>query len=254
MKFEEKLKQKYLYREGQNIFKKLYFYAQILKEKKFIKKSYSGGAQDLIINTIFKNLNDGIYNDGIYIDVGCYHPFIGNNTKLLSDKGWSGINIDLDFHTIDFFNFIRPRDENIQTAISDIDGERDMYFFHNRSAINSLSSHKKQKPKEIKKIQTKTLNSVIENSKFKNKKINLLCIDVEGHEVEVIKGFDLKKYSPQVVVIEFLDYNMTNMEIHNLSIETVLSSNIYKHMIENNYYFVNWLHSDLIFVNKKVRT
>ena len=108
MKFEEKLKQKYLYREGQNIFKKLYFYAQILKEKKFIKKSFSGGAQDLIINYFFKNLNDGIY-----IDVGCYHPFNGNNTKLLSDKGWSGINIDLDFHTIDFFNFIRPRDENI---------------------------------------------------------------------------------------------------------------------------------------------
>ena len=77
---------------------------------------------------------------------------------------------------------------------------------------------------------------------------------MEGHEVEVIKGFDLKKYSPQVVVIEFLDYSMTNLEVHNLSIETVLSSNIYKHMIENNYYFVNWLHSDLIFVNKKVRT
>ena len=74
MKFEEKLKQKYLYREGQNIFKKLYFYAQILKEKKFIKKSFSGGAQDLIINYFFKNLNDGIY-----IDVGCYHPFNGNN-------------------------------------------------------------------------------------------------------------------------------------------------------------------------------
>ena len=254
MKFEEKLKQKYLYREGQNIFKKLYFYAQILKEKKFIKKSFSGGAQDLIINYIFKNLNDGIYNDGIYIDVGCYHPFNGNNTKLLCDKGWSGINIDLDFHTIDFFNFIRPRDENIQTAISDIDGERDMYFFHNRSSINSLSSNKKQKPKEIKKIQTKTLNSIIENSKFNNKKINLLCIDVEGHEVEVIKGFDLKKYSPQMVVIEFIDYNMTNIEFHNQSIETILSSNIYKHMIENNYYFVNWLHSDLIFVNKKVRT
>ena len=120
MKFEEKLKQKYLYREGQNIFKKLYFYAQILKEKKFIKKSFSGGAQDLIINYFFKSLNDGIYNDGIYIDVVCYHPFNGNNTKLLSDKGWSGINFDLDFHTIDFFNFIRPRDENIQTAISNV--------------------------------------------------------------------------------------------------------------------------------------
>ena len=32
--------------------------------------------------------------------------------------------------------------------------------------------------KKIKKIQTKTLNSIVENSRFKNKKINLLCIDV----------------------------------------------------------------------------
>jgi hypothetical protein len=254
MTFEEKLKQKYLYKPGENVFKKLYFYAQIIKEKKFIKKSFSGGAQDLLINYIFKNLKDDAVKDQVYIDVGCYHPFNGNNTKLLSDKGWTGINIDLDFHTIDLFNFVRSRDENIQAAISDIDGEKDMYFFHNRSAINSLSSHKTQKPKKIKKIQTKTLNSIVENSRFKNKKINLLCIDVEGHEIEVIKGFDLKKYSPEVVVIEFLDYNLTNIEIHNLSIETVISSNIYKHMIENNYHFVNWLHSDLIFVNNKVRT
>jgi hypothetical protein len=254
MTFEEKLKQKYLYKPGENVFKKLYFYAQIIKEKKFIKKSFSGGAQDLLINYIFKNLKDDAVKDQVYIDVGCYHPFNGNNTKLLSDKGWTGINIDLDFHTIDLFNFVRTRDENIQAAISDIDGEKDMYFFHNRSAINSLSSHKTQKPKKIKKIQTKTLNSIVENSRFKNKKINLLCIDVEGHEIEVIKGFDLKKYSPEVVVIEFLDYNLTNIEIHNLSIETVISSNIYKHMIENNYHFVNWLHSDLIFVNNKVRT
>jgi len=199
-------------------------------------------------------LKNDAFKDQVYIDVGCYHPFNGNNTNLLSDKGWTGINIDLDFHTIDLFNFVRTRDENIQAAISDIDGEKDMFFFHNRSAINSLSSHKTQKPKEIKKIQTKTLNSIVENSRFKNKKINLLCIDVEGHEMEVIKGFDLKKYSPEVVVIEFLDYNLTNIEIHNLSIETVISSNIYKHMIENNYHFVNWLHSDLIFVNNKVRT
>ena len=254
MTFEEKLKQKYLYKPGQNLFKKLYFYAQIIKEKKFIKKSFSGGAQDLLINYIFKNLKNDAIKNKVFIDVGCYHPFNGNNTKLLSDNDWTGINIDLDFHTIDLFNFVRTRDENIQAAISDIDGEKDMYFFHNRSAINSLSSHKTQKPKEIKKIQTKTLNSIIENSRFKNKKINLLCIDVEGHEMEVIKGFDLKKYSPEVVVIEFLDYNLTNIEIHNLNIKTVISSNIYKHMIENNYHFVNWLHSDLIFVNNKVRT
>ena len=127
---------------------------------------------------------------------------------LLYNRGWSGINIDLDFHTIDFFNYVRKRDENINIAISEQEGEKNLYFFHNRSAINSLSEIRKNNAKEIRKIQTKTLNSVIKNSKFKNEKINLLSIDVEGHEIEVIKSLDLIKYFPEMIVIEFLDRNI----------------------------------------------
>jgi FkbM family methyltransferase len=248
MKFEEKIKQRYLYRPGFNLIKNLYFCIQALKSKN-LKKSYSGGAQDLIINYFFKNKKKGIY-----IDVGCYHPYNGNNTKLLYDKGWSGINIDLDFHTINFFNFVRKRDENINIAISDKEGVKDLYFFHNRSAINSLSEIRKEEAKEVRKIQTKTLNSVFENSKFKNEKINLLSIDVEGHEIEVLKSLDLAKYIPEMVVIEFLERDIiNNLEFHNQNINEVLNSEIYRHMIKNNYHFVNWLHSDLIFVHNSAR-
>jgi len=173
---------------------------------------------------------------------------------LLYDKGWSGINIDLDFHTIDFFNFVRKRDENINIAISDTEGEKDLYFFHNRSAINSLSEIRKKEAKEIRKIKTKTLNSVFENSKFKNEKINLISIDVEGYEIEVLKSINLEKYAPEMVVIEFLERDIiNNLEFHNQNISAILNSEIYKHMIKNNYNFVNWLHSDLIFVHNSVR-
>ena len=249
MKFEEKIKQRYLYSPGFNLIKTLYFYTQLLKSKKFKKKSYSGSAQDLIINHFFKNKKKGIY-----IDVGCYHPYNGNNTKLLYDKGWSGINIDLDFHTIDFFNFVRKRDENINIAISDNEGEKDLFFFHNRSAINSLSKNRKKEAKEIRKIKTKTLNSILENSKFKNEKINLLSIDVEGHEMEVLNSLNLEKYIPEMVVIEFLDEDIfKNLEFHNQNISKIINSEIYKYMIKNNYHFVNWLHSDLIFVHDSAR-
>ena len=152
MRIEEKIKQKYLYSAGFNLFKNLYFYIQKLKSNNYIKKSYSGGAQDLIINYFFKDKKKGVY-----IDVGCYHPYNGNNTKLLYDRGWSGINI----------------------AISEKEVEKDLYFFHNRSAINSLSEIRKKEAKEIKRIKTKTLNSIIENSKFKDEKIHLLSIDVK---------------------------------------------------------------------------
>ena len=249
MKLEEKIKEKYLYSSGFNLFKNLYFYIQKLKSNNYIKKSYSFGAQDLIINYFFKDKKKGVY-----IDVGCFHPFKGNNTKILYDKGWSGINIDLDFHTIDLFNYVRRRDENICAAISEEEGEKEFYFFHNRSAINSLDKGRKNSANEIKKIKTFTLNSIIEKTKFRDKKINLLLIDVEGHELEVIKSINLKMYAPEMIIIESLDNDLSKLEFTNQSINSVLDSAIYKYMINNNYHFVNWLHSDLVFVHTSVRS
>ena len=249
MKLEEKIKQKYLYKNSFNFFKYFYFYIQKLKNKKNIKKSYSGHAQDLIIDYFFRNKKKGIY-----IDVGCYHPYFANNTKLLYDRGWSGINIDLDFHTIDFFNHVRKRDENINTAISENVGEKDLYFFHNRSAINSLSEIRKNTAKEVRKIQTRTLNSVIENSKFRNKKINLLSIDVEGHELEVLKSINLIKYYPEFIVLEFFEKNILDkLEFHNQNINEILNSEVYHYLTKNNYHFVSWSHFELFFVHNSVR-
>ena len=177
-----------------------------------------------------------------------------NNTKLLYDRGWSGINIDLDFHTIDFFNFVRKKDENINIAISEKEGEKDLYFFHNRSAINSLSKIRKKEAREIKKVKTKTLNSIIENSKFKNEKINLLSIDVEGHEIEVLRSIDLNKHFPEMIVIEFLERDiLDNMEFYNQNIDQVINSEVYRYMVKNDYHFVNWLNCDLIFVHNSIR-
>ena len=59
--------------------------------------------------------------------------------------------------------------------------------------------------KEIRKIRTRTLNDIIENSPYKNQKINYLSIDVEGHEMNVLNGFDINKYKPELVVLEFID-------------------------------------------------
>jgi len=149
---------------------------------------------------------------------------------------------------------VRKRDENINIAISEKEGEKDLYFFHNRSALNSLSEIRKKEAKAIKRIKTKTLNSIIESSKFKDEKINLLSIDVEGHEIEVLRSIDLNKHFPEMIVIEFWERDiMDNMEIYNQNIDQIINSQIYEHMVKNGYHFVNWLHSDLIFVHNSVR-
>ena len=229
-----------------------YFFNILFKKNKFRRISYSYGSVDLLLEHIFKN-----QSHGFYIDVGCQHPVMNNNTYLLYKKGWNGINIDLDKKNIDLFNFYRKRDLNINFAISSREGERDLFFYHDKSAINtvekSVANYQRAQVKEIKKVKTKTLNSIIENSKFNNLTIDFVSIDVEGHELEVIKGFNLKKYKPKVVIIEFLDLSLKKLEIKNLNIKNFLKSEIYQYMIDKNYTLVNLIHSDLVFVNNSFR-
>ena len=229
-----------------------YFFNIIFKKNKYRKISYSYGSVDLLLEHIFKN-----QSHGFYIDVGCQHPVMNNNTYLLYKKGWNGINIDLDKKNIDLFNFYRKRDLNLNFAISSQEGERDLFFYHDKSAINtvekSVANYQRAQVKEIKKVKTKTLNSIIENSKFNNLTIDFVSIDVEGHELDVIKGFDLKKYKPKVIIIEFLDLSLKKLEIKNLNIKNFLKSEIYQYMIDKNYTLVNLIHSDLIFVNNSFR-
>lgn len=243
MKIEEIIKKKYLYSKSFNLFKLIYFIYQFFKTKKNLKKRifYSNWGLDILADHFFKD-----EKNGIYIDVGCHHPILNNNTYRLYKRGWIGINIDLDFNTIDMFNFFRNKDSNIQTAVSDKEEERNLYFFHNRSAINTLSSKTGSKAKEIRKIKTKSLNTIIENSVFKDKKINFISIDVEGFELNILKGFDINKYKPDLIVIEFIDINCKEYYLQNIN--NILNSDIYKFMNQHNYKLINWLHDDLVFV------
>jgi CYTH domain-containing protein len=120
--------------------------------------------------------------------------------------------------------------------------------------LNSLSKLREKDAKETRAIQTITLNSVIENSKFKNKKINLLSIDVEGYEHQVLKSIDLKKYSPEMIIVEYLDREIiNNFKFYNQNINHILSSEIHHLLIKNDYSLINLIHSDLIYIHSSAK-
>lgn len=240
------------------MFKYLHQKISLFKRKiKSEKKSYSFGGCDLIIDYIFKSKNKGFY-----IDVGCQHPISNNNTYLLYKKGWNGINIDLDEVSIDMFNNFRSDDFNKQIAVSDYKGKIILYTYHNRSAVQTVNQQRAEKmnPRGLKKIEIEcdTLNSIIDNSKFKNMEIDFLSIDIEGHELNALRTFDFNKYKPKLVIIEYNDPELAKVEFYYQKIENVMKSKIYKFMYDQNYKFVNWHHSDLVFIcdsifqNKKI--
>ena len=244
MRLEEKIKNKYLYSKNFNLFKILYFLYQLLKAKKILneKKFYSNWGVDMMADHFFKKRKNGIY-----IDVGCHQPFLNNNTYRLYKRGWIGINIDLDFNSVELFKFFRKKDTNIQCAISNKSETKDLFFYHNRSPVNTLSAVSGHNAKEIRKINTQTLNEIIQNTKFKDKKIDYISIDVEGTELDVLMGFDLEKYRPDLVVLEFIDPKIK--EFYQQNIDSILNSELNKYMKEHNYKLINWIHDDLVYVS-----
>jgi FkbM family methyltransferase len=227
-------------------------YLSLLKKRLRSKKeSYSFGTIDILVNYFYKNKFGGFF-----VDVGCSNPISINNTYLLyKNKNWNGINIDLDQKNIDLFNLVRKKDINIKAAISSGKFKKKIYFYHSKSSINTIekkiSNYQKAKVSKIINVNTVSLNSLLIENKIK--KIDFLTIDVEGHEINVLNGFDIKKYSPSLVVIEFLDLKMKKFEFYNNSITNILSSNIYRYFIKNNYSLINWNHGDLVFVNNLIK-
>ena len=233
-----------------NLFNKIQIYLNLIHKKILYKKKYySFSGVDVIIENIFRDKDKGLY-----IDVGCQHPIKNNNTYLLNKKGWSGINIDLDKDNIDLFNFSRPNDENVNIAISNKISEVDLFYYHKKSPINTIekktSNYQQAKVSEIKKIKTNTLDNIILNTKFKNSKFDFLSVDVEGHELQVLEGFDFNLYSPDVIVVEFLDLKLPKIEVKNQNIENIFKSDLYKFLISKKYVLVNYIYADLIFIKK----
>ena len=236
-----------------NSIKKFFLNLNLIHKNKISKKNYfSFSGVDIIIENIFREKNNGFY-----VDVGCQHPIKNNNTYLLHKKGWEGINLDLDTDNINLFNVARPNDHNINIAVSNKLGETDLYFYHKKSPINTIdkktSDFQKAQVSSIKKIKTNTLDNIINNSKYNKKKIDLLSVDVEGHELQVLEGLNLSLYKPDVIVVEFLDLSTKKLEVKNLNIENLFKTELYKYLNSKNYILVNYIYSDLIFINKDFR-
>ena len=192
---------------------KIYLYYHLyIRHKGFKKKnSYSQWGEDKFIFDFFKHKDNGVY-----FDVGCFHPFKYSNTCLLFNKGWRGVNIDVNPTSIDLFNIARPGDVNLCTTIDEKQSEFKFYFDHPFSPVNTLdkqsyenfkdSYFRKWKKKSfeddiVKIVKSKTIDEILEISKPITN-IDFLNIDIEGMDLNILKQLVPDKLNPKLISIE----------------------------------------------------
>ena len=210
--------------------KNLYFFYNIyIRNYKFFFNSSQFGEDKKISKLFNKNFK------GTYVDLGCFHPVRVNNTFQFYKKGWNGLNIDLNPLTIDLFNFARPTDTNICAAISNKRVKKKLYFLGDLDPKNTLDlNHKNwlgkhfnidKKDFKIKNVKTRTLSEILNKNKFYN--IDFLNIDIEGHELEVLRSVNFKKFNIKVICVELINFNKLSENKKNQLI-ALLKKNKYK--------------------------
>ena len=208
------------------------FYDLFIRHKVFIdKKYYSQGGEDLFILKKFKK-------PGFYVDVGCHHPTRINNCHLLYKNGWTGINIDLNRISIKIFNFVRKKDVNVNMAISLKKGNI-MYYYNKPLGLSNSLLKKKYLP-FFDSIKTDRLDSIIDGTSFKNKRIDFLNIDIEGKDIDALKSLDFKRYNPKSICVEIWD-----------SKKGFKSHKVYKFLIKKNYSLAAKKNENYIFLKNK---
>ena len=112
---------------------------------------------------------------------------------------------------------MRPNDLNINAAISD--EEKDIVIYYQKK-LSQLTTIKKQISQDRmqgnikeKKVKSQTLNNILENSKFKNRKIDFLNIDLEGADFEALQSLNFKIYRPSIICIEINEKDIFNSKI-----------------------------------------
>lgn len=166
------------------------------------KISYGQNFEDVILARVFSEISAGNY-----IDVGANDPVIDSVTKYFYDIGWSGINIEPLIESYEMLMSDRPRDINLNICAGITESLVEFFLVKNRPGWSTSERKQIQKLQSINELETemvfvkqKSLNSII--FEYKINPIHFLKIDVEGSELNVLKGLDLNLHRPWVILVE----------------------------------------------------
>lgn len=179
----------------------------------FAIKSYSQEGEDMILRRLFEKRKGGFY-----VDVGAHHPKRFSNTFYFYKKRWRGINIDAMPGSMRLFDKIRPRDINVEAAISSESKEMCFYVF-NEPALNTLDeSLAKSRTNDeyyvtkIERCRTRTLADVLDEKKPAGERITFMSVDAEGFDLDVLRSNDWGRYRPEYLLVECYGKNIQEIQ------------------------------------------
>ncbi len=172
---------------------------------------YSTNAVDQSIATLLPHF-------GYAVEVGACDGVTGSNAKHFEDKGW--IVLCIEPNPLLAESGRKHRKLWRQIACGSGYSRNESFTIVGKFPYGSFSGFHAD-PKEIERIfsckdlgETQTvevemdnLESILDSSGFP--RLDLLCIDAEGHETDILDGIDLNNWKPKIIVVECWEPSMS---------------------------------------------
>jgi FkbM family methyltransferase len=165
---------------------------------------YSQHGEDILLDHIFQGCTKGLF-----VEVGCIDGVRFSNTLTFEERGWKGLCVEAHVGFVEALRRNRPGSIVEHCAAGDTDEEEVTFYANFRGSLSSLDRTQEGRFRAFgryfggfteQKVRKRRLDTVLAGHGME--RFDLLSLDIEGSEEEAIRGFDLERHRPRVMVIE----------------------------------------------------
>jgi FkbM family methyltransferase len=140
---------------------------------------------------------------GFFVEVGANHPTDGSQSWHLEQAGWTGILVEPQPSLAALLAAVRKAKVFAAACSSPENAGRSLPLHVDgaRSALDRDRMAPGAQAAQVITVPARTLDSIL-NEADAPSPVDLLSIDVEGHEIEVLRGFDFWRWRPRLVMLE----------------------------------------------------
>jgi len=172
---------------------------------------YSQNGEDYLLWEFFDHKRDGFY-----VDIGAFDGIFLSNTMTFEQQGWSGVCVEANSNYFKLCENYRPHSICLNVACVGDEDKKTIKFY--KEAMGLFSGIEGDRESEVSQgyhqmgltwngfneitVQASTLNAILNKHVLQGTEIDFISIDVEGTELDVLRGLDLTIFRPRVLVIE----------------------------------------------------
>lgn len=193
---------------------------------------------------------------GFYLDCGAYHARNMSLTARLRLFGWRGINIDVDEDVVSALRDDALGSVSVQAALGERDGDKVLLYRYGDPVLNTISREQHEHLDRIelsgelftqlidkRYVITSSLRSLLAVNAA-GESVDFLNLDVEGVELEVLRGFPWASQKPSVIAVE----------IHRLELGLSNAHPVVAYLIEKDYVLQSYVFHTAIFIRNDFDT